>query len=63
MRPDDLFGPISAGGLVILGIGFFVGLGLGEAKSDSKWCKRMKDTTWSECLSDGEQVKVIEDVL
>lgn len=59
---DDLFGPIAAGAIVLFAAGFFVGMGLGEGRSDSKWCKRMATVTWSECVLDGEQVRIIEDV-
>lgn len=58
---SDFFGGLVLG-VIGLCIGVACGVGWGKDIADVKWCERMKDTTWSECVTPGQQVKVIKDV-
>lgn len=57
------FGGLALGAILGLCIGVAWGIGWGKDIADIKWCERMKDTTWSECVAPGQQVKVLKDEL
>jgi len=60
MNGDDWVGPVAVGAIILFFVGFFVGMGVGIDSTHNMWCKRMTDTTWSECLNNGIEVTVVK---
>jgi len=60
MNSEDWVGPVAAAAIVLFFTGFFVGGVMSSDSTNNKWCKRMVDVTYTECLSNGVEVTVVK---